>query len=157
MASWVMNEFSAGPGRALTKALQQGSAVEGQGQQESNGQERQDATMKTAEALSSAATGEHLSREEQERVAPGVHYAFGAMMGAVYGGLAEYMPGARSGFGTSFATALFAGADFIAVPALKLSRPATRQPASALAVPYAAHLVYGASTELVRRMVRHVL
>ena len=155
-ASWVMNEFSAGPGKKLTKAVQSKDEKD-QSEAEPNGREKQDSTMKTADTLATAVTGEHLTQEQQETGGPMVHYAFGAAMGGLYGGLAEYSGAMRSGFGTTFATALFTGADLFAIPALKLSGPPTEQTASSLATPYAAHLVYGVTTELVRRLVRWIV
>jgi putative membrane protein len=83
---------------------------------------------------------------------PIVHYAFGALTGGVYGGLAEYSSKVTSGFGTSYGGTLFSTADFLAVPALNLA-----QPTSALATPFAAHVVYGATTEFVRRILRSML
>jgi uncharacterized membrane protein YagU involved in acid resistance len=52
---------------------------------------------------------------------------------------------------------LFTGADLLAVPAFNLAPPLTEQPASSLAKPFAAHIVYGATTELTRRIVRALL
>jgi hypothetical protein len=137
-ASWVMNVF-------MEREPRQAAHVQTQ---------MEDATMKTADAIVSKVTGgRHLSLEEQKKGGPIVHYAFGAIMGGVYGALAEYAPASTAGFGTSFAGALFAGADLVAVPALKLSG----SPAKAPVTPFAAHLVYGVATEGVRRLVRAVL
>ena len=61
------------------------------------------------------------------------------------------------GFGTGFGSALFVGADLFGVPAFHLGAKATDVPAHTLATPYAAHLVYGATTELVRRLARVIL
>lgn len=154
-ASWVMNEFIAGPGKRFTKAVQS----EGEkAQQQEHGKDVQDATMKVADATVQVITGgRHLSMEGRRKDGPIVHYGFGALMGGLYGGVAEYFPAARGGFGTSFGGALFTGADVLAVPALKLSHPVTAQPLSALATPYVAHLVYGVATELVRRILRPLL
>jgi uncharacterized membrane protein YagU involved in acid resistance len=114
--------------------------------------------MKTADALVGAVTGgRHLSWEEKKIGGPIVHYAFGTLMGGLYGAAAEYSRVARLGNGTLFGTALFTGADMIAVPALNLSSSSGEAPVSSLATPYAAHLVYGATTEFVRRLVRGVL
>ena len=100
---------------------------------------------------------QHLTHEQRAQGGPVVHYAFGALMGGLYGGLAEYSELVRSGFGTAYGTALFAGGDLIAVPALHLSAPLSEFPAASFAGPYTAHLVYGATTELVRRLVRLLL
>jgi putative membrane protein len=140
-AAWMMNEFMAGPGRKLQQSVQ-------------SDEPKQDATMKAADAIVHTATGEHLSRAEKEKGGPIVHYAFGALTGGLYGGLAEYSSAVTSGFGTSFGGILFSGADLLAVPAFKLAPSPADQPASALASPFAAHIVYGVTTELVRRILR---
>ena len=156
-AAWAMNVFSEGPGKKLSEGVQD----EGVARQETREQrkrpesaEKEDATMKMADGIAMATTGEHLTREKKETYGPVVHYAFGAVMGGLYGGLAEYVPMVRSGFGTTFATALFAGVDLVGVPLAGLTPLPTEQPMSALVTPYATHLVYGVTTELVRRVAR---
>ena len=157
VASWVMNEFMENLGPQLQKAVQGNDAPQSQ-QQPQDGEKPDDATMKTADAVVAAVTGgQHLSHEGKEKGGPIVHYAFGALMGAVYGAIAEEMPKATTGFGTAFGAALFTGADLVAVPALNLSQSSGNEPVSSLATPFAAHLVYGAATEAVRRLVRALL
>ncbi|MBS1805712.1 MAG: DUF1440 domain-containing protein [Acidobacteria bacterium] len=154
-ASWIMNEFMQNVGPSLQKVVQGEDAGQ---QQDQSGDKPDDATMKTADAVVSTVTGgRHLSHEGREKGGPIVHYAFGALMGATYGAIAEGMPQARFGFGTAFGAALFAGADLVAVPALDLSGAPGDEPISALTTPFAAHLVYGAATETVRRLVRALL
>ena len=154
VAAWTMNLWSAGPGSAINKQLetpeeQKQSAAQSDGE---------DATMKTADALAAAAHGgQHLTHEEREKGGPVVHYAYAALVGGLYGGLAEYSSLVRSGFGTTYASALFVGGDLIAVPALGLSKPLSAYPPASYAGPFTAHLVYGATTELVRRIVRLIL
>jgi len=156
VASWVMNEFIAGPGQKLQEAVHTPEENEHQAIQSEEPQE--DATMKATDAIVSTATGgEHLSWEERQKAGPVVHYAFGTLMGGVYGGLAEYWPQVRASFGTSFGSALFTGADLIAVPVLSLGPSPTEQPKSALTSPLAARVVYGVTTELVRRIIRTVI
>jgi len=159
VASWVMNEFMAGPGKKLEQSLQTHEEKEQERQKEQQQtQPDEDSTMKVAEAVVNTVTGgQHLSFDGKQKGGPIVHYSFGALMGGVYGGLAEYFPVARSGFGTSFGSALFAGADLVAVPALKLAPPPDQEPTSALGKHLAAHIVYGGTTELVRRLVRAAL
>ena len=154
VASWMMNQFMSGPGKKLTEAVQ----TPEENRKQAEHADDDDATMKAADAIVSTATGgRHLSREEKETDGPIVHYVFGALMGGVYGGLAEFSPAVRSGFGTSFASALFAGGDLVAVPALGLSGSPAEGNKAALITPYAAHLVYGWTTELVRRVVRRMV
>lgn len=155
-ASWVMNEFIAGPGPGVASAVNRATGAN-QPEPPSTGDER-DSTMKVADTLTEIATGgRHLTLEQQKKGGPIVHYGFGALMGGLYGALAEVMPSVKAGFGTTFASALFTGADIIAVPTLKLGKPADEQKPGALAEYYLAHVVYGASTELVRRLIRAAL
>lgn len=164
-ASWVMNRFMSGPGQKLQESLKsdeekindhvQRLQAEQRG---GDGEPKQDATMKAADALVATATGgQHLSFEQQEAAGPMVHYAFGALVGGLYGGLAEYSSTIRLGLGTGFGAALFAGADLMAVPAFHLGPPVSETEPKALANPLAAHLVYGATTELLRQMFRAMI
>lgn len=155
-ASWVMNVFMEKAGSTVQHAAER---LEGTPPPPppsgTDNEPKIDATMKTADAVVSIATGgRHLSLEGKQKGGPIVHYAFGALMGAVYGVAAEYSDWARAGFGTAFASALFAGADLMAVPALNLSGSSKDAPISSLATPFSAHIVYGMTTEAVRRAVR---
>jgi putative membrane protein len=158
-ASWIMNLFIEGVGPKLQQAIQfdeeQRQPEESEQNGEAEGAPKEDATMKAAGRLARAFAGRELSYEEKKTGGPIVHYAFGALMGGIYGGLAEHSPEITNAFGTAFGGALFAGADVIAVPALNLAAASNDLPA--LATPFAAHLVYGATTELVRRVVRAAL
>lgn len=157
-ASWVMNVFIAEAGPGLTHAVQSEAQNRKDEQATPSTEPKIDATMKTADAVVHLVTGgQHLSVAEMQKDGPVVHYAFGALMGALYGVLAESSEVVTTGFGTGFGAALFIGADVVAVPMLNLSGAATDGPVGALATPLAAHLVYGATTELVRRMVRRML
>lgn len=154
VASWVMNEFSSTVGQKISKAVETPEEQQ-QLKQQSDGE---DATMKAADKVVETVTGgRHLSHEQREVGGPIVHYAFGALAGGVYGALAEYSELSRTGFGTTFGTLLFLGADLIGVPAAGVGQWPTEYPVSSLANPLATHLVYGATTELVRRLVRQVL
>jgi hypothetical protein len=160
-ASWVMNQFMEGPGQKLQSSLQSEQERKQQEIQQRESQQRgevkEDATMKAADALVKTATGgRHLTLKGKQVGGPIVHYAFGALMGGVYGALAECTGQATRGFGTAFGAALFVGADVVAVPAFHLSEPSSVQKPATLVNPLAAHLVYGATTELVRRAVRAV-
>lgn len=156
IASWVMNEFMEKLGPPIREAVH-GDAPNRQNQSQV-GERPDDATMKMADTVVSVVTGgRHLSHEGKEKGGPVVHYAFGAIMGGIYGAIAEEVPSATAGWGTGFGAALFTGADMVAVPALNLSGSSVDQPASSLATPFAAHLVYGATTETVRLLVRALL
>jgi uncharacterized membrane protein YagU involved in acid resistance len=154
-ASWVMNVFMAGPGAKLQQSLK---SDEEKLQEQMQQMQQEEQTMKAADALVSTATGRrHLTFEGKQKGGPVVHYAFGALAGGLYGGLAEYSSAVKKGFGTAFGGALFAGADLAAVPAFRLAPPLSETKPKTLANPFAAHLVYGATTELLRRAIRAVL
>lgn len=155
-ASWVMNEFLTGPGQKLQKAVS-GPTTQEKPAEPEDSQPKEDATMKAADAIVSTATGgKHLSWEQKKKAGPVVHYTFGAIMGGLYGGLGEYIHAVTSGFGTTFGGVLFASADMFAVPTLNLSGSSDKS-VSSLASPFAAHIIYGVTTEAVRRLVRLIL
>jgi putative membrane protein len=150
VASFVMNQF-----QAVTKRVSaQCGKGDGRGEAEKN--EGEDATIKTAEAITEA-FGHPLSKEERKVAGPVVHYAFGATMGGVYGALAELSPKVSAGAGVPFGTVVWLGADEVAVPALGLSKKPTEYPPSVHAYALASHVVYGLTTELVRRAVLRML
>lgn len=156
VASWVMNEFMAGPGAKLTEAVNTPEENAAAARQDPEAQ--QDATMVAADTIAEVATGgRHLTWEQQKEGGPIVHYAFGAIMGGVYGGFAEMSPVFTAALGTAFGSVLFVGADLVGVPAFHLGKKATEVPAHSLVPHYAAHLVYGATTEIVRRVARVIL
>lgn len=157
VASWVMNQVMSVAGPTIEKQAAKvgdGAAAEPIVPPR-EGAEQESATMKAADAIVAEATGgRHLTYEGRKRGGPIVHYAFGSLIGAVYGGLAECVPQIGAGAGTSFGTALFAGADLCAVPAFRLGQNPAEQPPAKLASPFVAHLVYGLTTDIVRRALR---
>ena len=148
VSAWVMNQFLV----AWSKAQ---SALECPAKEAQS--EGEDSTEKVADAIACAMTGRHLSKAAKKRAGPVVHYAFGSLMGGAYGALAEYSREARRGFGTMFGTVLFVGADEIVVPLLGLGKPPNEEPISSQASHLAAHMVYGASVEVVRRGLRKLM
>ncbi len=101
------------------------------------------------------ATGKTLDKEKKKTAGRVVHYAFGTLMGILYGVSAELIPEATTGAGTAFGTLLYLGADEVAVPAFQLS-PAP-SPATDRLQHWAAHVVYGGSLELVRSLLSRVI
>ena len=72
-------------------------------------------------------------------------------MAALYGALAAKDERVTAGFGLAFGMLVWLLFDEIGIPALKLSPPPWKSPASVHARGVAAHLVYGPGTEVVRR------
>lgn len=126
------------------------STAEQQEPQKSESQDDQ-ATEKTADAISQMTTGHKLTKEEKKKAGPAVHFGIGTLLGAVYGVAAETLPISRIGRGTVYGAAVWFFADEIAVPAFGLSGPPTETPLFTHLQALAGHVVFGFATDLVRR------
>src|SRR5579864_9305282 len=110
-ASWVMNRFQA----MRPQPRQQysgGPSASGSRESEARQKRRssnadEDATVKTAERVSQRVFHHELSDCEKQIAGPAVHYAYGALIGGLYGGLAELLPGVSAGLGMPFGMALW--------------------------------------------------
>lgn len=114
----------------------------------------EDPTVKVADAITRPLLHRPLPDEKKPLAGNLVHYAFGAGVGGLYGGLATVMPRVTRGLGLPFGVAVWLGAHVTMVPALGLAPPPTRQPLSKEGLELLMHLVYGAVTELARRVIR---
>ncbi len=112
-----------------------------------------DATVKTANAISHLVIHRDLTDDEKKWAGPAVHYAFGTALGAVYGLLVNTEPRAGSGCGTVYGSAVWLGMDEVAVPAAGLAPPPADTPVSSHIKALASHLIYGFITDLVRRAI----
>ena len=102
-------------------------------------------------------TGKPLAGRERLIAGEIVHYAFGAVTGGIYGGLAEYQPWTTAGTGLLFGTGVFLAADESSMPLLGLIPPPWTETPAAQLEHWAAHLVFGVVGELTRRSVRRAL
>jgi putative membrane protein len=117
----------------------------------------EDATVKVADGMARWVLQRPLRDDEKPVAGNLVHYAFGASVGALYGGVATFVPRVTTAIGLPFGVAVWLGAHVMTVPALGLAEPPTRRPRSEEGLELVLHLVYGAVTELVRRLVRRAL
>ncbi len=165
VASVIMNQFQAlwgwlaeGVDRSHgAQSRQQGSPGRGVGgelQKRGSDEEQDDAAMRVANAISEGILKRELSKEEKHIAGAFVHYAFGITTGAWYGVTAELVPGVTAGAGLPFGAFVWLTADEGVVPALGLSKAPTEYPLSIHAYALASHLVYGVTTEMVRKAVR---
>ncbi len=99
-------------------------------------------------------TGSDLSPGGRALGGEAVHYAFGAVVGGFYGGLAEYAKWTTAGAGALFGSGIFLAADESSLPILGLSHKPWRETPGAQAEHCLAHLVFGVATELSRRAIR---
>ncbi len=167
-AAWTMNRFQAALSRFMegeershgAQSLQQGSPQHGiAGELQSRGKdsEQDDAPARLANAIAVAALDHELTEREKEAAGTAFHYAMGATSGALYGAVAEIIPGVKAGAGLPFGAAVWVIADEGIVPALGLSKPATEYPISIHAYAFTSHLIFGLTTEVVRRAMRSVM
>jgi hypothetical protein len=161
LASWTMNQFQAAWTRIQEGSEKPHGAQSMQPSEGSDGNqdtaEQDDATVKVAQAISTEAFGHELQQSEKKSAGAVVHYAFGTVSGGMYGALAEVAPQVTTGAGIPFGAAFWLLADEISVPLLGFSKGPTEYPVSTHAYALASHLVYGATAELSRRAIRHVL
>ena len=164
-ASWVMNRFQSMLSRLLenkekphgAQSIQEGSPTHGVGSElKKRGIEdpEDDAAERTANFIAATAFDTELSKNEKRHAGAAVHYAFGVVTGALYGAASEIWPRATVCAGLAFGAVVWLTADEMAVPLLGLSRPAQDYPLSKHAYALTSHLVYGVTTEGIRKIVR---
>src|SRR5689334_17424687 len=132
VASFVMNQFQSAWGKLMedesrshgAQSLQQGSPEHGIGRELAErgvDEADDDATARTANAVSELVFDHHLTKSEKEKAGVAAHYAMGVTSGAIYGAMAEVMPLTTVCEGSGFGTAVWVIADEGVVPALGLS------------------------------------
>lgn len=147
----AMNQF-----QSLWSAVSKATGDRHNAQQQSKSQD-EDATQKTARVLSENVFGHELTRSEKQKAGPAVHFGIGILMGAVYGAAAESLPISRIGRGTVYGAAVWLFADEIAVPAFGLSGSPANTPISTHVNALSSHIVYGFTTDLVKRLTDSLL
>src|SRR5271155_473129 len=102
-------------------------------------------------------SGRPLTEKEEEVSVRAIHWGFGALVGGVYGALAEYQPAITSKLGASFGLTLCGITHASALPMMGLTETPENQPAREHASEVVTHAIYGVTTEVVRRMARKAL
>lgn len=156
--AWAMNQFQA-VWSSTAEKIHQTNASDGNGsangnQSQNENESSEDATMKTANRISTGLLRRPLSKEQKKKAGPIVHYAFGGLMGGLYGAAVENSARAKAALGVPFGAALFLAADEVAVPLFGLSESPLEYPWNVHVQALATHLVYGVTTEVVRKGVR---
>jgi hypothetical protein len=153
VGTWAMSEAQ----RAWTKAADDRVPQSAGGKHDARDwQERsegQNSNELAAQALAIRLLGRRLSYDELQIAAPACHYAFGTLVGALYGAWANGVRHRALG-GLALGTILWLSADEIAMPLLGLSQPTSRRPVEMHLQSLAAHLVYGLTAEAVRQPAR---
>ena len=110
--------------------------------------------MRLANAISTFVFDHKLTKSEKHFAGAALHYAYGISTGAAYGAAAEFLPVVTKGEGMPYGALVWVAADEGIVPALGLSKSAAEYPLSTHLYALSSHLVYGLTTEVVRRLVR---
>ena len=167
-ASWVMNQVQSRLSSAFedtnkphgAQSTQDGSprhGVASELRKRDLDDEDDNAAERTANFVAEKVFDHELSESGKEAGGELAHYLFGATTGAIYGAASELMPRAAVAAGLPFGAAVWLIADEIVVPALGLSKPANEYPVSKHAIALSSHLVYGLTTDFLRRLTRRAL
>ena len=148
VASYAMEHFQ----RALANVSRDMGGAPGGGGQQHRKPQSEPATYKAAEAVTEAVTGEPLPDEYKPTAGSIVHYAFGGAVGAIYGAAASNSREVTAWGGLPFGATVWLVADEMGVPLAGLSKPPAEYPLRDHLSAFATHLVYGATTEAVRRL-----
>jgi putative membrane protein len=98
--------------------------------------------------------GHSLSEGQRHIATQGIHWAFGALAGAVYGAAVELEPKAGAWRGAAFGLALNKMTHESLLPKAGLVEPTARQSTQQRQSEWVTHAIYGITTDLVRRLVR---
>ena len=109
-----------------------------------------EADVNAAQKLWHVLFQKELTETEALKIARAMHYGYSAAASAGYAILVSKNQIFRAGFGTAYGVALWLAGDEIGITLMRLSDPRSKTKASH-AVALAAHLVFGAVTELSRR------
>jgi putative membrane protein len=161
--AWMMDRYHKVAARFQETSDEPGSGEQGGRQaagQDIGGEHEESeepATEKAATAIVTGILGRTMSKEQKRFAGTATHYAFGASVGGFYGVLAEAAPVAGMGMGLPYGAGVWLVGDELAVPALGLARPPQEHPASTHANALVAHLIFGLTLEIVRRIVRRLI
>lgn len=147
--SFAMEHFQ----RALGRISPDIGGAPGGGGQQYRKPQSEPSTYKAADVVACATTGQPVPAPYKPAAGSLVHYAFGGTIGAIYGAATAQDRDVASGGGVPFGIAVWVAADEIGMPLVGLAKPPTSYPLQDHASAFAAHLVYGATTEAVRRLV----
>src|SRR5688500_13711152 len=110
-------------------------------------------TYVAADAIARGTTGREVPPVDKPAAGAFINYAFGGAVGAIYGAAAAVTPYIAAGGGVPFGATFRLIADEMGMPAAGLAKPSSDYPLKDHATSLSSHLLYGATTEVVRRLV----
>ncbi len=117
-------------------------------------QEELDASSNVVSIISRRVLHVHLRGRQKHRAATGFHYAFAGLLGAGYGLLAEVVPQATVAAGVPFGAAEWLLGNKLTAPRVGVLKSRENYSSEERLQSFVAHVVYGITTELVRRRLR---
>lgn len=153
VASFAMERFQ----RALSRVSVEIGPAPGAGGQQYRKPQSEPSTYQAADIVSKSVTGTPVARENKPAAASAIHYAFGGAVGAIYGAAAVENPDITAWGGVPFGASVWLIADEFGMPLLGLAKQPSEYPLQDHAATFASHLVYGATTEAVRRVMLTIL
>lgn len=109
--------------------------------------EGEPATVKAADALSEAVTGDPIAEPNRELAGRAVHYVTGVGLGVLYTVMSRHLPTVRAGWGTIYGLAAAAVLDEGLVPALGLGPTPQDTPPATHAYSAVSHSAFGLALE----------
>ena len=149
VASFAMERFQRMLG---TISADLGGAPGGGGQQYRKPQS-EPSTYKAADAIAKGTTGRPLPAQHKPAAGAAIHYAFGGAVGAIYGAAAARSSDITAWGGVPFGATVWLIADEMGMPVVGLAKPPSEYPLRDHVTALTSHLVFGATTEAVRRCV----
>jgi putative membrane protein len=107
--------------------------------------------------LAEQMAGHPLPHVERQVAKQSIHWAFGALAGAIYGAVVEYEPSFGVWKGAAFGITLNKMTHESLLPKMGLAAPAEHRPARERISEWVSHAAYGVATDSVRRVVRKAL
>lgn len=119
--------------------------------------DKEEPTVQVAQMTSRKLFDHDLTDKEKQIAGPAVHYGYGMAVGALYGGLAEVWPNIKIGMGMGYGMAVWALGSEAVLPALSLAPPPNQVPMHKHADTLAAHVCFGVTLDVVRRISKIIL
>jgi hypothetical protein len=149
VAAFAMERFQ----RALGRISPDLGGVPGGGGQQYRQPQSEPANYKAADAIARGTTGRAIPAADKPAAGAAIHYAFSGAVGAIYGAAAARTPDITAWGGMPFGATVWLIADEMGMPVAGLAKPPTDYPVQDHATSLASHLIFGATTEAVRRCV----
>lgn len=119
--------------------------------------EEWDAASNVVDIVSRSVIKVKLRPRRKRQATAGLHYIFGTLLGAAYGALVELEPAVGGGTGAPFGALEWLLGSKLTAPRFGLVRPRAEYSPQERLQTFAAHVVFGVTTELARRSVRREL